>query len=421
MILTAFDILYVMMLFIMLPFVLLNGRLRRGFLLRMRQLFRSVMADGQRDSERGVVLVHSVSVGEVVASLPLVQALEKEGFGVVVTTATERGYATALKQGLDVRFAPLDFSPLVRTFLREVSPVALILVELELWPNLIFWAHSLRIPVFVVNGRISDESFRRYMWLRGSFVSTLKRVEMVFSQNNLYSERFVMLGMPKERVVMGGNLKFDAAPSKVSPSDRSNVRAEMGASEDDFLIIGGSTYLFEEKVLLDVFRSLGGERRVRLVLAPRQADHFDELVEEVERRRLSHVRRSAGGLGDWDVYIVDTVGELVYLYGGCDVAFVGGTMFAGKGGHSVIEPSAVGLPVIVGEHHENFRDSVVALKAAGGLFVVKNGEELRKRLEELLDGSKRQRMGDAAARCIDLNRGATERILGVLRGLSERE
>lgn len=420
---TAFDFLYTGMFIFLLPILIINRRLRRGLILRLRQSlhsFRPTVRQG--GNRRGVVVLHAVSVGEVVASLPLTQALKEEGYSVVVTTATERGYTTALKNGLEARFAPLDFSPSVRAFLREIKPSALILVELELWPNLIFWSHALGIPVVIVNGRISDESFRRYMWLKGSFLSTLSRVDMILSQNNLYSERFIMLGMPKEKVIMGGNLKYDSAPAKASENERKRVRLDIGASDDDILIIGGSTYFVEEKSLLDALCSLNSERRLRLLLAPRQADHFDRLIGEIEKRGLSYTTRSEKSNTDWDVYVIDTVGELVYLYAGCDIAFIGGTMFEGRGGHSVIEPAAVGLPVIIGENHYNFRDSVELLKAADALVVVKDDNELRKAFEELLnDARKRKEMGVSAATSIELSRGATRRIVECLKEILESE
>lgn len=425
---TAFDFLYGVLLILFSPFFLVNRRLRQGFFSR---IVRSLTGSNNRccftETRYGApILIHAVSVGEVVAALPLIKSLENEGFDVLVTTATERGFLTARKNGLDVVYAPLDFSYFVRPFLRELKPLALILIELELWPNLIFWAHSSKVPILIVNGRISDESFRNYRAFKLFVSSSLRRVSLILCQNNLYVERFVDLGAKKEKVFMGGNMKYDSAPKKVTEQERNRVREELGIRDDEFVLIGGSTYLVEEKTLLDSFVSLRKDSKMRLILAPRQTDHFDELISEIKKRGLRYLNRSATKTGtfssDWDVYVVDTVGDLVYLYGGADVAFVGGTLFEGKGGHSVIEPAACGLPVVIGEHYENFRDTVVLLSACGGLRVVKSGEEVTSVVKRFIeDENERKRAGESCARAIDLHRGATERVVSYLKGVLRTE
>ncbi|MCX7703966.1 MAG: hypothetical protein N2234_07730 [Planctomycetota bacterium] len=420
---TAYDFMYMALLILLFPLLLWDKRLRRGFFYSLSRSFESRRRRDGRGSS--TVIVHSVSVGEVNAALPLVRALEREGFDVLVSTATERGFATVIKSGLSPVSAPLDFSFTVRSFLREYKPVALILIELEMWPNLLFWAYSFGIPVVVVNGRISSESFRNYIAFRSVVASILRRVSLVLCQNNLYVERFVALGADKGKVFMGGNLKYDSSPRRVTEEERKKVREELSVGDDEFLLIGGSTYLVEEKALLDVFVSLRGKAKMRLLLAPRQADHFDELCAEIVRRGLRYVRRSETKgedvISEWDVYVVDTVGDLLYLYGGCDVSFVGGTLFEGKGGHSVIEPAACGIPVIVGEHHENFKESVLLLAASGGLRVVKTEEELRGVIERLMnDSEERKKRGESCAKAIDLNRGATERVVSYLKRMLER-
>jgi len=261
---------------------------------------------------------------------------------------------------------------------------------------------------------MTEASFARYLIAKRIVAPIIKRVDLVLAQNPVYAERFLRLGFGRVEAV--GNIKYDAAPTAISAEEREATRRELGIGKDDFVVVGGSTYMVEEEALLEACKDYVG-KGVRVVLAPRQGDHFVELEEATRKRGLRFARRSAAPTSDWDVLIVDTVGELVRIYGAADVAFVGGTLFAGKGGHNVIEPAGLGVGVVCGSHYENFKDAVVMLKAAGGLVVVDDAAELKKKLKAFFeDRLSVGKMGEAAAKAVNLARGATERTAQKIAG-----
>ncbi len=359
------------------------------------------------------VLLHAVSVGEVRVAAALAHHLHKKGLSTLITTTTKRGLQTAAKTGLPFAPAPPDFSCAVNRLLRRVNPKALVLVELELWPNLVLSA-ARRCATVIANARMTEASFARYLIAKRIVAPIIKRVDLVLAQNPVYAERFLRLGFGRVEAV--GNIKYDAAPTAISAEEREAIRRELGIGKDDFVVVGGSTYMVEEEALLEACKDYVG-KGVRVVLAPRQGDHFSELEEATRKRGLRFARRSAAPTSDWDVLIVDTVGELVRIYGAADVAFVGGTLFAGKGGHNVIEPAGLGVGVVCGSHYENFKDAVVMLKAAGGLVVVDDAAELKKKLKAFFeDRLSVGKMGEAAAKAVNLARGATERTAQKIAG-----
>jgi len=352
------------------------------------------------------VLLHAVSVGEVRVAAALAHHLQQKIFSTLITTTTKRGLQTAAKTGLPFAPAPPDFSCAVNRLLRRVNPKVLVLVELELWPNLVLSA-ARRCAVVIANARMTETSFAKYLFAKRILTPIIKRVDLVLAQNPIYAERFLRLGFWRVEAV--GNIKYDAAPTPISVGEREAIRRELGIGREDFTIVGGSTYMVEEEALLEACRGYAG-KGIRVVLAPRQGDHFAELEEAIKRRGLRSARRSSPSTSEWDVLIVDTVGELVRIYGAADVAFVGGTLFAGKGGHNVIEPAGLGVGVVCGPHYENFRDAVVMLKAARGLVVVDDAAELKQKLKALFeDRLSVKKMGEAAAKAVNLARGATER------------
>ncbi|RKY18786.1 MAG: hypothetical protein DRP63_01620, partial [Planctomycetota bacterium] len=323
------------------------------------------------------VLLHAVSVGEVRVAAAVAHYLLRKGLSTLITATTRRGLQTAAKTGLPFAPAPPDFSCAVNRLLRRVSPKVLVLVELELWPNLVL-AAARRCALVIANARMTEAAFARYLAAKPILTPIIKRVDLVLAQNPLYAERFLRLGF--ERVEAVGNIKYDAAPTPISAEEREAIRQELGVGKGDFVVVGGSTYRVEEEGLLEACRDYIG-KGMRVVLAPRQGDHFPQLEEAIRRRGLRFARRSSQPTSEWDVLIVDTVGELVRIYAAADVAFVGGTLFAGKGGHNVIEPAGLGVGVVCGKHYENFKDAVVMLKAAGGLVVVDDAAELKQQLK----------------------------------------
>lgn len=358
--------------------------------------------------------MHAVSVGEVRVAAALAQELSRYALKTLITTATLRGLQTASKTGILHAPAPPDFSFSVNRCLRLVRPKALVLVELELWPNLII-SSARKCPIVIANGRITQHSFLRYRFFRRLLKPVVSNVALVLAQNHIYAERFRKLGFDEVEVV--GNVKFDAAPERISAEERHRIREELGIDDEEFVVVGGSTYLLEERALVEACKPFMG-KGLRLILAPRQSDHFGELETLINHHKLRQTRRSKEKKTDWDVLIVDTVGELVRIYGAADLAYVGGTLFTGKGGHNVIEPAGLGVGVLCGPHCENFQDAVTLLQAAGGLRMVDNEEALKEAIKEFVEVPKKAReAGEAAANAVKLSRGAIDRTAFLIKRL----
>lgn len=373
-----------------------------------------------RTGEGPCIWVHGVSVGEVAASEPLIRALERSlpGHEIVVTTSTQTGQAVARRKFPEKRvgYFPLDFSWSVKRALEAVRPSLVVLVELELWPNFLAEAKAQKIPVVVVNGRISERSFRGYRVARR--VLPLNDVAHYCVQTEQYAKRFKKLGVPDEKITVTGSMKYDNVVT--ASGDGATARASMGLGPDDVVWIAGSTHNPEERLLLDVFARLRAAKpELRLVLAPRHNERASEVAKQVEALGLTPVLRSkqATGAVNDGVLIVDTLGELSRLYAGADLVFVGGSLIP-HGGQNILEPAALGKPVFFGPHVANFQESVDRLLEAKGAIQVKDEKDLEARLRELLADPPRARaLGARALETIEAAKGATERTVGVLKPL----
>lgn len=371
------------------------------------------------------IWVHGVSVGEVAAAEPLIRALERSlpDHEVVVTTSTQTGQAVARRKFPQKRvgYFPVDFSWTVKRALEQVRPALVVLIELELWPNFLAEAKARKIPVVVVNGRISQRSYRGYRVVRRFL--PFNDVAHYCVQTEQYARRFQRLGVPDEKITVTGSMKYDNVTTR--SGDGPQARASMGLDEKDVVWIAGSTHAPEERILVEIYTRLQKERpELRLVLAPRHNERADDVARMVELAGLKPVRRSlqtaatpnAGGSGE-SVLIVDTLGELSRLYAGADLVFVGGSLIP-HGGQNILEPAALGKPVLFGPHMTNFQESAERLIGAGGAIQVKDEVELEARLRELLADQPRARaLGQRAFETIEAAKGATERTVAVLRPL----
>jgi 3-deoxy-D-manno-octulosonic-acid transferase len=308
----------------------------------------------------------------------------------------------------------------VRRALRRIRPDLILLVELELWPNFLAEANRRGIPVAVVNGRVSDRSFPRYRLIRPLVRRWLQRIDVCCVQNETYAERLRQLGAPADRVVVTGNLKFDATPEAPAPDD--GLRRDFGLAAEEPLLIGGCTWPGEDEALLAAYRRLKEEfPRLRLLLAPRQAERFDPVERLTREAGLQCVRRTVlqGGMrGDEvppdAVFLLDTVGELAQVYGLGTVVFVGGSLRP-HGGHNIIEPSGLAKAVLFGPHTDNFRDITDDLVACDAAIRVADEAELEAACRRLLaDPAAANELGARARRLVDHHRGATERTLDAI-------
>jgi 3-deoxy-D-manno-octulosonic-acid transferase len=403
-----------------LPFYLWKGRSTGKYLRTFRERMGASPYPARPPGERSV-WIHAVSVGEVLAARPLVAALKERlpGWRVFLSTTTPTGNAIAAKSvPVDGLFyAPFDWPRPVRAALGALDPALLVLVEREIWPNLIHESRRRGTRVAIVNGRLSARSFSRYR-LAGAFVRrVLDEVDLFLMQAPPHAERIRALGAPPARVQVTGNLKFDAAETP-RPSEALQSRFGSAARGHRPLLVAGSTTAGEEELVLAAFRRvLARVPQAALLVAPRHPERFDLVPPLVAASGLRCLRRSLLAPGAWrdeEVVLLDTLGELAAVYALADVVFVGGSLVP-SGGHNILEPAAAGRPVIVGRHMENFQEIADQFKAAGALAQVADAEELGDAVAALLlDDARRRELGERGRRLVEDNRGAVRRSVDAL-------
>lgn len=380
----------------------------------------------RRTGERPCIWFHAVSVGEVNLLAPLLAAIARRHphWQCVVSTTTATGLALARKKypELVVFYCPLDFSWAVQAALRRIRPSCLVLTELELWPNLIAAARRHGARVAIVNGRLSEHSFRGYHCVRWFAASMLGRLDSILAQNQEYAERFLALGAPASRVHVTGSLKFDGAQTDRGNAATLRLRQLAGIADGDVVFLAGSTQSGEETAALEAYRALAQEySRLRLILVPRHPERFNAVAEELDRAELPWQRRSHleadGGDGNARILLVDTIGELGAWWGAAHIAFVGGSL-SSRGGQNMIEPAAYGAAVCFGPNTRNFRDIVAMLLDRQAAVVVPDAEELTAFVRRCLEEPRYvEKLGQRARALVADQLGATHRTLELLETL----
>jgi len=410
------DLLYILASLVAWPWVLLmlilSARWRRG----LGERLGGVPARG---GDRRCLWVHGASVGEVLLAKGFIAGWRKAhpDWDVAVSTVTPTGQDVAKKNfgELPVFFWPLDFSPCVRRTLDRIRPDAVVLVELEVWPNFVKTCAARGIPVVVVNGRISERSAPRYAKL-GFMRRAFSRVTRFCAQEEAYAARARALGFAPERVSVTGNMKFDGLPEAPSPEAKAALAAKLGIAPDARVLVGGSTHDPEEKHLLCAFRGLqAAHPGLRLVLVPRHPERGGDVARDAADAGFAVIRKTqidGGAKPPPDaVVVVDTVGELRTLWGLATVAFVGGSLTT-RGGQNIMEPAAMGRPVVFGPHMENFREASALLLAADGCLQISGPDALLPALAGLLgDDASAGALGERARASLTGMAGATARNL----------
>lgn len=380
----------------------------------------------RRTGPRRCVWLHAVSVGEVNLLAPLVAriAREKPDWECVLSTTTMTGMALARKKyaGITAFYCPLDFSWAVRAAMRRVRPDLLVLAELELWPNLIRAARETGARVAIINGRLSERSYRGYRRIQPLVARVLQSVDLVAVQDETYAGRFRTLGARAATVHVTGSMKYDGAQTDRQNPATLRLRQLAGLSEEDVVFLAGSTQEPEEAMALDVFRELRpGWPHLRLVLVPRHPDRFDAVARLLEQSGMAWQRRTQlgerGGHRRSQILLVDVVGELGAWWGTAQIAFVGGSM-GNRGGQNMIEPGAYGAAVSFGPNTWNFRDVVATMLDRQAAVVVEDQQQLmafvRRTLEQPDYGAE---LGRRAQTLVAEQLGATERTLNLLSGI----
>lgn len=419
------DALYLAALALLSPWLawraLRTGRYRRGLAAKLLGQVRVPNPQRQR-----VAWFHAVSVGEVNLLATLVPAFRKghPDWLVVVSSTTETGLAEARRRFADLAVIawPFDFSWAVAAALDAVQPALVVLTESELWPNFLAAAKARRVPVVVVNARMSPRSYRRLQRVAGFARRVLFAPITRFAvQEREYAERLSALGVPAAKLTVTGSIKYDGALRSRVTDATERLRGLLGLDQSPcpLVLLAGSTHAPEEAIMLRVFARL--RERVpglRLILVPRHPDRFEDVSRLVQDSGLPMMRRSQIGVALNEmpaVLVLDTVGELAAAWGLADVGFTGGSLDGHRGGQSMIEPAGYGVPGVFGPHVWNFTDAAKRLVEVGGAVMVRDEAELEHELAALLtDGARRERMGTAARELVQRQQGATRRTLDVL-------
>jgi 3-deoxy-D-manno-octulosonic-acid transferase len=426
---------------LMTPFVLASSVRRKKYLPNVRERLglkfaAQLSANGSGFSP--TIWLHAVSVGEVLAAVPFARCLKQRfpNSRLVVSTTTSTGQVLARERmnfSQAVFYFPFDWNGPVRRAFRAVRPDMLIILETEIWPNLLRHARNSRVPVVFVNGRLSDRSFRgftRAAKMSGGLLGAFLR--RILSDGTLYlaqtqqdASRLIALGAAKDRVMVTGSMKYDL-PEPAPNAFVDWLGGELQRSKRSPVLVAGSLIAGEENSILDAFRSIQQEwPRALLILAPRKPERFADAAEIVKHAGWRLLRRSdisidgltPGILDDGDqspqsVLLLDTIGELAALYRLADVVFVGGSLEPPAGGHNPLEPAVCGKVPVFGPSMQNFREIASTLLESGAAIQVNSAAQLSAAWERLLtDSVVRAQMGAAASAIVERNRGATAATL----------
>ncbi len=356
---------------------------------------------------------HASSVGEVSAILALIKEF-KNSFpehSIVVSTFTTAGRRRAEQLYQErIVYLPLDFNFAVKKAIERIHPDALIIVETELWPNLLRYAKNYGCKIFLVNGRISQKSYIRYTGVKRFIGSILRRFDLCIMQSREDAERLEKLGAESCRIKVAGNLKFDNLNTNISEE---NLREMLGVS-DRKVFVAGSTREGEEEIIFEAFNQIKVvEPNLVLILAPRHIERIERIKVMAESFGLKVRRKSEILLKHSDVVLVDTIGDLPFIYGIADIAFVGGSLLP-YGGHNPIEPASYGIPVLFGPYME-VPDAKDLLKAGSGI-VVKDALGIIDVVVNLLkNDAERNRIGELSKYTIQKKRGASRKTLQLIK------
>jgi len=362
------------------------------------------------------IWLHAVSVGEVTIALKLakqIRDLEPDQH-FVLTTTTTTGFAFANRNApdwIDVMYSPLDFWPVMRRAFESIRPTKIILVEAEVWPNMVAEANARKLPIALVNARLSLRSEKRFRMFRNFVVPTFRQLDLVCVQNAEDVEKWRALGVQEARIKHAGSIKYDPEDARINPKLPASVLAGFGL-ENRTVIFGGSTHAGEEKILGEVFRAL---RRdfvdLLLVLAPRHTERTAEIQRELTGNGFHFALRSQPPMVDpfLDCLLVDTTGELRDWYGVATLAFIGKSLLA-RGGQNPAEAILAGKPVLYGPHMENFAALAKPLVEQGGAIRINSATELRRAMAHLLaNPGEREKMVENARKVLETHRGSTAR------------
>ena len=420
-----YNLFYILAAIIYLPVFLWRRKFHPGFQTRLGRL--------PEDLNLGQpIWIHAVSVGEAKAVKGLFEELKKKypGRNFVISTVTPTGNKIARAIAADndfVTYLPLDLSFIVRKVLERVNPCLFILAETEIWPNLIRCLYQKRIPVLVVNGRISGASFKGYRLAAFLLKPILNKISLFCAQTQRDADRLICLGVLRDKIRITGNMKFDAHTYPDFKKDDAGLRVKLGIQPQEKIWVVGSSHPGEEEIVLGAHqRLLKDFPDLRLVIAPRHPDRAKDIEKISKTRGLPSIFISKLNLGLnltpntynlKPIFILDTIGELLSFYALCDIVFVGGSL-ARNGGHNILEPAALGKPILFGPHMFNFSDIADLFLENKAALLVKDGEGLCLKIKQLLNSPEEiGRLSARARALVSAHQGATQKTAQIIEGL----
>jgi len=361
-----------------------------------------------RVTDRPCLWFHAVSVGEVLLLRPLIAEFthRRPGWEIVISATTSTGLDVARRTYPDLItfYAPFDFSWATRRAVSRIRPTILALVELEVWPNLVRSVKQAGGRVAIVNGRLSVKSHQGYRRFRGPLGMTFRRLDSVAVQTDEYADRFADLGVPRQKIRVTGSVKYDGLEGNRANFKTLELRQALRLSPSAIVFVAGSTMEGEEDAALNAYKAACvNHPGLRLVLVPRHKERFDQVAKRLESQGERVVRRSRPDSSDWlgeppPVILIDSLGELGAIWGLADVAFVGGSLFPGRGGQNMMEPAAFGASVLFGPFTSNFRATVEQLLHRDAARVVNDADELTQALLDDLNDPEAAAVRGASAR-----------------------
>lgn len=401
--------------------LLVKSRLRKIFAFRINERLGNASLPAKKGGKR--IWIHAASVGEVNLVKPLISKLSGRNEDVVLSVFTDTGMQAANKAfpHLPVFILPLDFSFLIKKILKTANPDIIVLVESELWPNLITESRRQHIPIVLINARVTESSLKKYKLFSGFYRQLFDKFTVIAAQNAAVAERILSLGVRKNKVSVTGSMKYDLDYSQAETENAAASRAGFGFMPRDIVIAAGSTHAPEEEIILRIFARLCEKRQnLRLILAPRHIERLNDVQNAVLKAGYDSVLYSetlkpgAAAQSGKTCLIIDTVGDLMKIYAVADIVFIGGSLVS-RGGQNILEPASLKKPVVFGDSMRNFAEPAQALLKNNAALQVKNEAELHDALEKLASGPDAAGlMGLKAAETIKTLQGATTKHLNLI-------
>ncbi|MEL0659632.1 lipid IV(A) 3-deoxy-D-manno-octulosonic acid transferase [Psychromonas arctica] len=373
------------------------------------------------DSSDHVVWFHTVSVGETIAATPLIKAYHQRypTHAIVVTTTTSTGAEQALKIGVFVqhRYMPIDFSWAVRRFISLIEPQKLFIMETELWPNTLTTAAQHNIEITIINARLSERSFLRYKRFQVVFNLISPPISQILCQTQEDADRFIALGINNHKVQVTGSLKFDIDISPAVIQSGKALRESIGINRSVWVV--ASTHQGEDEIILTAHQKLITTiKDLLLIIVPRHPERFNDVVQLSEQYDFQTQRRTSQQLivPETQVFIGDTMGDMLTFIGAADICFMGGSLLGDKiGGHNLLEPAALGKPCLTGPSYYNFKLITEQLIAVDACKVCNDSETITNEVKQLInDKTLQQRLGESALDIVSTSKGALQKTLNYL-------